>query len=694
VCLKINLWLSLIVCLSSAADLKAQADVTQNKVDSLKALLPASSGKEKYAVTYRIAYELFDVENKEAARYAEEAHGLAYEIGDSLEIAKSGRLYGQLLRRLDKLDNAIEVFLEVLPIAERNNVTDEQKRILNALAVAYNFQARYDHALMYSFKSLEVREREGNMKEIAIALENIGVVYYKLGDLSQALDFYNRALAAKRKLEDQDNLPRLFINLALCHVYLRNFPSAEDYVNQAFDLCGSNCGDQLKIAGEFCLGVTNQALKRYDLAKSHFKSSYEISVMSGDTRFVAENASFLGEVEISIMEYDSAKIYLSEAIRLAGDHGYNQILINSYLHYARLFTKLKDYENAATYQSSYIQLHDSIYSQELIKNIAKVQTNFAERENIKTIAEQDEILQLNQIVIERQRQVYFFVALVAGLSVLIALVFLRYSRALTKAKMQLSMANQTLERRVEDRTKALQNVNNELDNFIYKTSHDIRGPLASLKGIANVALLELTDAKAQDYLHKLDASADKLNTILTRLLIVNQINHAVLTPVSIDFPELIQEILTWERKKGIPSRLIITHEIDPNVKLITDRHILRIILENLIDNAIKYHNSSDRVEPFVQIKVVPVNHHGVKINVIDNGIGIKEHDPQKLFQMFVRASERSESGGIGLYLTKLASERLYAKVDFSTNAEKHTQFAVTLPADLREIIVEKEKEAV
>jgi signal transduction histidine kinase len=288
--------------------------------------------------------------------------------------------------------------------------------------------------------------------------------------------------------------------------------------------------------------------------------------------------------------------------------------------------------------------------------------------------------------------VYILVIIIAIVSVLIALVFLRYSRALSKAKMELSMVNQTLERRVEDRTKALQNVNNELDNFIYKTSHDIRGPLASLKGIANVALLELTDPKAQDYLHKLDASADKLNTILTRLLIVNQINHAVLTPVKIDFPELLQEILTFERKKGIPNKLLITHEIEPSVALTTDRHVLRIILENLIDNAIKYHNSSDRIEPFVKIRV-HMNGEGVKIRVIDNGIGIKENDPQKLFQMFVRASERSESGGIGLYLTKLASERLYAKVDYATTQEKFTQFTVTLPLDLGRVLNDREKES-
>jgi signal transduction histidine kinase len=661
------------------------------KVDSLKRILATATGRQLYVTTFEIGYELFDVDNVEAVKYAATAHDLSYSLGDSTEIARSGRILGQLLRRLNRLDEAVSVFTKVLPIAERNQIVEEQKRILNGLAATHSFRASYDNALFYHFKSLEIREREGNLKEIAVALNNIGFVFYKMGDFEQALDYYQRTLSAKKEVNDNSDLDQTLVNAALCHVYLKNYAKARSFVEQGFAACQGQCSDNLRIIGEFCLGMTEQATGKEIEAKGHYSTSYKLSLKVGDQRHSAETGLNLGTIFSNRGDYDSAKYYLSEAVQRARQYGYSQIVIQAYLRYSDLYTKVGDFENASFYQAKYIHLHDSIYSQELIRNIAKIQTNYAERENIKTIAEQDEILRLNQIVIDRQRQVYFFVALVAILSIMITYVFLRYSRALTKAKVMLSVANQTLERRVEDRTKALQNVNNELDNFIYKTSHDIRGPLASLKGIANVALLELTDTKAQDYLHKLDASADKLNTILTRLLIVNQINHAVLSPVDIEFKDLIQEILTFERKKGIPARLTIRHEVEPDVKLTTDRHILRIILENLIDNAIKYHNSSDRVEPFVNIKVAN-NHNGVKIDVTDNGIGIKEQDPQKLFQMFVRASERSESGGIGLYLTKLAAERLYAKVDFSTTPENYTQFTVTLPGDLKSVISDKEKE--
>lgn len=670
----------------------AYAQPADQKLDSLHKLLEATSGKEHYDLLIEVSITLAEQNRTEdAIERATAALNLATNLRDSLLITEAGRLRGQLLRRSDKLNESIVQLLYVLPIAQRNGFRDEQKFILNALAAAYTLKANYDLALVYNFQSLTLREEEGNKREMSTTLNNIGLVYYKLGDYDQARMYYDRSLQAKHEVADTRGLDRLFINIALCHYQLGEYENAESYVKKGFDVCKEQCSTQIVVEGEFVLGCASFGSSDLKQAIIHFTRSYKLSKENTDIRWQAENALLLGRIELRRNNRDEALKYFQEVEALSSGAGYNQILITAYKELGMLYSQVNNFQSASEYQSKYIQLKDSVYGDELIKNLARAQTDYEQRENIKTIAEQDEILRLNQIVIDRQRQVYFFVALVAVLSIMITFVFLRYSRALTKAKIQLSQANQTLERRVEDRTKALQNVNNELDNFIYKTSHDIRGPLASLKGIANVALLELTDTKAQDYLHKLDASADKLNSILTRLLIVNQINHAVLTPVSIDFHELIQEILTFERKKGIPQRLTIRHEIDPEVKLITDRHILRIILENLIDNAIKYYNSSDRIEPFVRIKTA-ADHDVVKITVIDNGIGIKEHDPQKLFQMFVRASERSESGGIGLYLTKLASERLYAKVDFSTTPEKYTQFTVTLPADLTTIIVEKEKE--
>ncbi len=163
-------------------------------------------------------------------------------------------------------------------------------------------------------------------------------------------------------------------------------------------------------------------------------------------------------------------------------------------------------------------------------------------------------------------------------------------------------------------------------------------------------------------------------------MIINQINNSKLTIEQIDFESIISDVLLLEKKKGLPPELIIKPQIDQHAYIESDRELVRIVLENLIDNAIKFYNDSDRVNSFVRIHINTLSTGGVKVRVIDNGIGISESSPGKLFQMFSRASERSETGGIGLYITKTATEKIGGKVGLLTTPEGYTEFYVIFPA--------------
>ena len=705
--------LFLFVILFSGHLANAQSQDVFHRVDSLKLLIPSATDTAKYTLIFNVAYELFDVDNQQAVLYANQAYQLALEIGDSLKITKSGRVLGQLLRRVDHSDEAIAQFMKILPITERNNLIVEQKRILNALVAAYMNEAMYDKALLYSFKSLEIREKEGDKMEISVALGNIGLVYYKISDFEQALEFYNRALEAKREVGDKKGLDRLLINMSLCYNYLGKYEKAKEFVNKGLKICGENCDDVIKVEGEYCLGISSFKLKELNEALLHFNKSYEIAKRIGDRRFEAENIFEIAEIALEKEEYDTAFVKLKESEMLSLAAGYNQILISTYFSFSKLYKLKKEYERASFYQSKYIQLKDSLYSENLIKNLAKVQGSYQERVNLKTIREQDEILKLNQVIISKARAQYFFILTITILSILLTFVFVRFNRIqqrtnveLAKAKREIESKNQVLEltnaeldARVNERTeelnrsnKSLQHVNDELDNFIYKTSHDIRGPLASLKGITNVAMLDVKDTLALDYLKKLDSSAEKLNTILTRLVIVNHINHATLHPERIDFKEMVNDILVLEKKKGIPHRMTISCDIQPEAHLISDKSVLRLAVENLIDNAIKFYSDTDRLDPFVKIEIQKSEASLVEIRVIDNGIGIQEDDQQKLFQMFMRASERSETGGIGLYLAKLATEKVAGQISFSVLENKLTCFSILLPSDLNKVIDRQKRE--
>ena len=679
------------------------------KTDSLKALLNAESA-DKFSVLFELSRELISTDLNGAMEYIGQANSVALEEGDSLKIVTSLRLKAQILRRMDRLDEALKTYEDAFEIAQRHkqnkDFLSEVKFILNGLAITNTFLANYDKALDYHFQSLVIREAEGHKDEISVTLNNIGIVYFKLRNYEKAKEYFLRSLTLKREVNDLYDLDRLLINLGMSNIHLHNYDEAIEFINQGFQVCTDKCADDVTVEGEFGLGVAYFGKEEIDIAEKHFVKSFDLAMRTDYKRFQAENLVYLAKVAIQKKETDKARDFLTRSETLADSSGYNQLLMDTYRQFYILFNQIRDFENASLYQSRYITLKDSLIGEDLVKNVAKIQTNFEERENLNTIKLREEDL-------ARQRNLSIAIGIIALLAGLLVFVLYRSSAITRKVNSALSDAkgiietqnhrlqniNRELDAKVKEKTadlvkandeldkanKSLVRVNDELDNFIYKTSHDIRGPLASLKGICSVALMDVKDSLALDYLTKLDVSSGRLNVILTRLLIVNQINHAIVGRDPIDFNAIVDDVLLLERKKGLPARLEIRKDIEKNINFLSDKDLVRIILENLIDNSIKFYNDSERIQPFVHIKIALHNDMDVVVSVIDNGIGIAEAKPDKIFQMFSRASERSGTGGIGLYLSKLASEKLGGQINLRNTPEGHTEFYVSFPLKMQQV---------
>ncbi|MBT1711603.1 tetratricopeptide repeat protein [Fulvivirgaceae bacterium PWU5] len=670
------------------------------RIDSLKSLLPGKSDSEKFDILYDLARALIlDSRQREALSYATEAARIGWDQGDSLRIVKGTMLEASALRRLERLDEALKKSEQGLGIARRNGYAAENKILLNSIALIYTLRADYGKALEYNFETLIARERDGVKSEISIALNNIGLVYFKMKHYGKAIEFYTKALDIKREANDTYDLDRLLINLGLCYNQIggagvEDFHQSQKYISEALKICADNCSLSILIEAHFGLGVSNFLLGELKEARRHFERSLEISRQDNDKRFQIENMVYLAQVAREENDVKGSELHLRRAEALSSELGYDQLLLDTYRQFAVLYTRRNDFENASLYQNKYIQLKDSVISEELVRNVANIQTDYEERENISIIAAKEQ-------VIKQQSDLNFAIAIIAMLAGMLVLVLQRSNRTIKRVNAQLSEAKETiqaqnellesknkyLDKEVEAKTidleranQSLKQVNDELDNFIYKTSHDIRGPLASLKGMCNVALLDVKDPVALDYLRKLDTTAERLNTILTRLLIINQINNSKLSISQVDFESIVNDVLMLEKKKGLPQKLVIRKQIDERAMIRSDRELIRIVLENLIDNAIKFYNEAATVESFVEIYILPMDKGYVKMRVVDNGIGISEENPGKLFRMFFRASERSETGGIGLYIVKTATAKLGGRVGLQTTPEGYTEFYVIFPA--------------
>src|SRR5690606_6179765 len=354
-----------------------------------------------------------------------------------------------------------------------------------------------------------------------------------------------------REFDDGYDIGWCLINVGLCYNDLLEHDKALHYLNEALVYCQEGCTTERLNWIYYSLGTAHLGLGNLDESARHFERSYEIAVQDSNVRNQAENLFGLYQVNLAMGDLDRAADYLRRCELILEGMDLNELKISVFNAFAHLYADRKDFENASAYQDKYINLKDSVYSEKLISNLARIKTDFEERQNIAIIASKNEALVRQQ----RFNVAIVIIAVLAGLLVFVLyrsnLVKKRVNQALSDAKVtiedqnrQLTSLNRNLERMVDARTielqvanEALKRVNDELDNFIYKTSHDIRGPLASLKGMCNVAIMDVKDPLALDYFNKLDATAEKLNTILTRLLIINQINNSSASHELIDFAE-------------------------------------------------------------------------------------------------------------------------------------------------------------
>lgn len=208
----------------------------------------------------------------------------------------------------------------------------------------------------------------------------------------------------------------------------------------------------------------------------------------------------------------------------------------------------------------------------------------------------------------------------------------------------------------------LKSVNEELETFIYRVSHDIRGPLASIQGLVNLAQAETFPILAEDLFTRVGQMTGRLDYIIRNLQDVVRIKQEDCqhTPTTIGH--------VWQHAQhalGDNARYVDFEKPEGDAGLIvTDEKLLGLALDRILANAIMFANPARDPEIIVRYSKVNAKYH--QITVSDNGIGIAEDQLDKLFKMFYRGSILSTGSGLGLYLAQSAITKLGGTISVSS----------------------------
>jgi signal transduction histidine kinase len=285
-----------------------------------------------------------------------------------------------------------------------------------------------------------------------------------------------------------------------------------------------------------------------------------------------------------------------------------------------------------------------------------------------------------------------FISVISITSIILSsTVFERHEAQLTIQKF-----NETLETKIDERTKALNDeiifrkkaedklkvtnrqlrkANVELDNFVYKVSHDLRAPIASVLGLVNLAKKENKFDTLKSYFDMVGRSAVQQDSFIKDILDLSRNSRLLVDRKKINWQELIND--TFEHLKFS----VKDKAIDRKVNIIgrgsfySDQRRIKVIFNNLISNAIRYSNGKD---PVVEIDV-KINKTNANITISDNGVGIEKKHQKKVFEMFYRATDANAGSGLGLYIVKESIDKLNGNIDMMSDPGIGTKFLISLP---------------
>lgn len=219
--------------------------------------------------------------------------------------------------------------------------------------------------------------------------------------------------------------------------------------------------------------------------------------------------------------------------------------------------------------------------------------------------------------------------------------------------------------------------NFELDQLMYKTSHDLRAPLSSILGLVNLANMDENPDNSRLYISKIEGRINKLDEFIRSMLNYAKVSRGDVFFETIDIVSILNDCI--KQLEFLENFKTVQTKIPASVNKLnfkSDPILLNIILSNIISNAYKYTN--DKVKSFLKIDA-KLKGKRLILQIEDNGIGIREEYMVKIFDMFYRATERSQGSGLGLYIVKQAVEKLNGNISITSIFGKGTKIKITLP---------------
>ncbi len=712
----------------------ASALINRGRVDSLKTLVETSLKNQSAPDTLsinrlnKLAANYFESNPDSTLYYGHKSIELSRKIHYQAGVADGLVQTGHANWFKGKFTEAQQNFDEAIVIYKYLN---DYKGLSNCYTVygrMYNLLANYKLALMYSNLALDISKQLKNELDIAVCIKNIGVIYYSEGQLTTALDYYYKALFIDLKVHSDHAAAANYNDIAIILQNMELYPKAMEYYKTALrmfqkakDLNG--VGTVYENIGELLI-----AQKKYDEAIGYLSKSIGIAIQQDDKDGMSSVYTDMGlcyanknQIYLAISylnksleigskykivyneayaligfatvynmqkDYANAYKYAKEGEELANKLGNLQVRSNAALQLNKSLAGLGKFDQAYKMLRQYNDLMDSLNNNESIQKLTSynLELNFATKQH--QLAQQQkekDILYVQKI--EQQRLINaIFLSIILGM---IAISVVYYRQKLKQQKINAMLEDKNKEvlqqkTNLDEQAHKLNDLNVLKDRLISVLAHDLRAPLSTLRGL--FSLLQDSSISHEEMLEmipgvlkKLEYTSDFLDTLL--FWINSQMDNFENSAKNFHVKDIVAYETENYREQAFLKGINLIDNVPDDVIASADPNSIRIVLRNLITNAIKFSGENDVVE----ISAYRLDDQNHVITVKDTGTGMSDEQLSKLFKSKVnsKAGTNNESGtGMGMLFCKDLVEKCSGKIWVTSTPGLGTEFSFTVPVGL------------
>jgi len=552
------------------------------------------------------------------------------QLGDERALANVIHNIANAYHYLNNLQKAMMLYLEAVQKFETMRDYGRLRSVYNNIGWLHFKIGNYAESLDYYLKCQKIAEESGDKADVAQALNAIGTVYQKVGELEHALSFYQKSLKLAEEVGSKEGIGMAFGNIGIVYYEMKRFDEALEVNYQSkriFEEIDHVYHLSMALAS---IAVCYEALSMESEALFFYEESLKAAKKSGNVQVEVEVLHKQANLLLKRNEKEEALHLLRNALRIGKKAQLKNILLQVYRLMVDAYRAMGDFESALSAYESFYELEKELFNEESNRKIRNMQLAF-ELEQGK-----------REMELEKQK-----------------------NAELTRLNKELSEANR---------------LKTELLGI---AAHDLKNPLQSILGFAELIKERVNDSFVQQYAQRIRTASERMVEMITLLLQDAAISQGkiALNLSEVNVSELCESLIEFYRMRAEEKGQVLQMQLEPNCIMQADRQYLVQIVENLLSNAIKYSESGKKIT--LSLRRVPAD-EAIEIAVRDEGQGLTEEDKSKLFGKFQRLSAKptgnESSTGLGLAIVKELVELHRGKIwAESDGKDKGATFYVRFP---------------